>query len=365
MTWTRRILLVAAIAGGGLVALGGCCGPQLLLSSFTPNAPFDEAHVPPGPNYHEDASWLALPSTKDEADVALPQLPATTTPKAAVFYLHSTSSVDRRWNAADIGEVRANSIRGGTLIQASAFNGCCEIYAPGYRQASGSAFVTPSPDGERAKNVAYDDVVAAFDEFVRRKGDAVPFVIVGHSQGAVYAARLLKERIVGHDEASDLVAAYVVGAPVSEADIGFKACSAKTQTGCVVAYNARGPGHVKQLMDFGSDVGEESRLCVNPVLGATGDDVVSAANHGGAVFFDAAEPTLLPNFVRSACKGGRLIVDEMGPLPDRGLPSAILLQVMGGANFHSIEFQLFYVDLRADAVARVNAFVAARGPAGH
>lgn len=358
----RRIFVVGCVTVVGFVALVGCCGPQLILSSFTPDVPFDAAPLPPRLDYGKDASWLALPAMKDEADVALPSLPAPTNPKAAVFYLHSTSSVDKRWNAGDVDEVRANSIRGGTLIQASAFNGCCDVYAPGYRQASGSAFVTPSPDGERAKDVAWGDVLAAFEEFVARKG-AVPFVVVGHSQGAAYAARLLKERIAGHDEAADLVAAYVLGAPVTAADVGFNACAAKTQTGCVVAYNARGPHHVKHLLDFGGDANEEQRLCVNPVLGATGDVVVDAADHHGAVFFDAAEPALLPRFLRSQCKGGRLIVDEMGPLPDRGLPSAILLQVMGGENFHSIEFQLFYVDLRADAVGRVDAFVAARAPA--
>lgn len=361
----RRVFLIAsACFCAAFVGFVGCCGPQLILSSITPKEPFDPAQVPPPLDYAQDASWVALPSTKDEADVALPSLPATTQPKAAVFYLHSTSSVDQRWNAGDVDEVRQNSIRGGTLIQASAFNACCDVYAPGYRQASGSAFVTPSADGERAKDVAYGDVVRAFDEFVVRKGADVPFVVVGHSQGAVYAARLLKERIAKHDEAADLVAAYVVGAPVDEDDVGFGGCAAKTQTGCVVAYNARGPGHVKHLMDFGGDVDEVHRLCVNPVLGTTGDAVVDAHDHGGAVFFDAAEPKLLPHFVRSQCKNGRLIVDEMGALPDRGLPSAILLQVMGGDNFHPIEFQLFYADLRADAVGRVDAFVTQRARGG-
>jgi hypothetical protein len=32
---------------------------------------------------------------------------------------------------------------------------------------------------------------------------------------------------------------------------------------------------------------------------------------------------------------------------------------MGGTNFHPVEYQLFYVDLRLDAARRVGAFVQA------
>src|SRR5581483_6659144 len=112
-----------------------------------------------------------------------------------VFFLHSTSSVAPTWTApADDVDVRNASIRGGTLIQASAFNACCAIYAPEYRQASGFAFLEPSVDGDRAIDVAYHDVVAAFDEFLRRTSRR-PFILAAHSQGSVLAARLLHDRI--------------------------------------------------------------------------------------------------------------------------------------------------------------------------
>lgn len=53
--------------------------------------------------------------------------------------------------------------RGATGIQATAFNGCCAVYAPRYRQANGMAFTRSSADGDRAIDVACGDVrVAAF-----------------------------------------------------------------------------------------------------------------------------------------------------------------------------------------------------------
>jgi hypothetical protein len=61
----------------------------------------------------------------------------------------------------------------------------------------------------------------------------------------------------------------------------------------------------------------------------------------------------LPNFAASACANGRLVVTEMDDLPGRTAADGILLWVMGGENYHPIEYQLFYADLRADAARRV------------
>lgn len=100
-------------------------------------------------------------------------------------------------------------------------------------------------------------------------------------------------------------------------------------------------------------------ICVHPARGGLGEAPISAAEHGGAVFFDAHHPQLLPRFVGSRCSGGRLVIDELPQLPARGLAPSVLLRVMGGENYHSIEYQLFYADLRLDAMARVRAFVSA------
>lgn len=121
----------------------------------------------------------------------------------------------------------------------------------------------------------------------------------------------------------------------------------------MVTFNARGPRHHRHPLEFGGAVRRDA-VCVHPVRGGTGEAPVSSAAHGGAVFFDTDRPQLLPRFVGSRCSAGRLVVDELAPLPDRGLAPSILLRVMGGENYHPIEYQLFYVDLRHDALARVH-----------
>jgi hypothetical protein len=277
-----------------------------------------------------------------------------------VFYVHSTSSVAPVWSApADDAEVRAASIRGGTLIQASAFNACCAIYAPEYRQASGDAFVEPSADGDAVIAVAYSDVRAAWRSFQERTGGARPFIIASHSQGTVLAEQLLLEEIAGHDDVKRMVAAYLIGGPVTNAALaahGLHACRSADEVGCVIGYNARAPGYERNGLEFGRGAAELDRICVNPALGYATGVRASKDQHAGAVFFDAEVPALLPRFLSSQCQHGRLIVDQLDHLPSRGALSDVLLLILGGKNYHPIEYQLFYANLRADAVRRVRAF---------
>lgn len=353
----RRLGLVLLLALLAMVALVARCGPGWIASTIAPAAAFDESAVPPAPDYATDAAWLALPGRADEADVALAELPAAKVAEADVFYLHPTSSVAPTWNAPwDDPAVRTASIRGGTLIQASAFNGCCAVFAPSYRQASGVAFTSPSPSGARAVDVAYDDVARAFEEFLRRTEEGRPFVLAGHSQGAILGARLLRDRVATTALRQRLVVAYLIGAPLSVADTGgVAACGSPQEVGCVVAYNARGSAYETGAFEIVSAAAPSEHLCVNPLLGAASAAEAPRTRHGGAVFFDVEHPQLLPAFTAAACRDGRLILVEPQPLPWRGLPSAVLRWVMGFENYHSVELQVFYVDLRHDAIRRVQA----------
>ena len=133
-----------------------------------------------------------------------------------------------------------------------------------------------------------------------------------------------------------------------------------------MAFNARGPRYKENESEFKNRDGSgtilplASRICVNPLSWKTDDVVVPAENHRGAVFFDAEKPGVLPAFTDATCRDGRLLMQHWGEFPKRDLPSEILLYVMGPDNFHPIEYQLFYVNLRQNAVRRVEAFLAAQ-----
>nr|WP_240807751.1 DUF3089 domain-containing protein [Polyangium spumosum] len=332
--------------------------------------PFEPSAAPPAPDYDEDASWAALPTREDDADVSLPELPAAArgAESADVFFVHPTTSLAKRWNAPiDDPEIVRATARGATLIQASVFNACCAVYAPRYRQANGKAFVAPSPEGDRALDIAFGDVAAAFDSFLARRGEGRPFVLASHSQGTVLASRLLRERIWGKPPAEHLVAAYLIGGPIRRETIGeaIPICASEDQWGCVVAWNVRGPRYERNGFEFkdpdapGAPASMASRICVNPLTWKTDGEVAPASLHEGALFFDTEAPAVLPAFADAACREGNVWITRMGPLPPRDFASGVLLWTMGPDNWHAIEYQLFYVNLRRNAVRRVEAFRAA------
>ena len=58
----------------------------------------------------------------------------------------------------------------------------------------------------------------------RKVGDARPFILAGHSQGALHALRLLRERVAAKPALRRrLVAAYLVGAPIYSVDLALPA----------------------------------------------------------------------------------------------------------------------------------------------
>jgi hypothetical protein len=357
--WLRRAGVVLAVLAA-LVVVAFLTIDRWIFVVLDPGR-FDPADTPPAPDYASPSSWAALPSMEDGADVALAELPAIdqATAPADVFYVHPTTALGSRWNAPiDDPAVITATTRGGTLIQASAFNACCAVYAPRYRQANGIAFSRPSPDADRATAIAYADVAAAFDAFLARTGRR-PFVLASHSQGTFLLARLFKEKIRGGEPARRLVAAYLVGANVRPDSLGdgVAVCATARDTGCVVAWNARAPGYAHNGLEFDASLPDPmaGRICVNPLTWAPGNEPAPASAHHGALFFDTAHPKVLPAFAAARCEGGSLVVTELGEL-DRDFMSWLLLRSMP-RNYHPIEYQLFYVDLRRNASERVQAFL--------
>ena len=79
--------------------------------------------------------------------------------------------------------------------QASQFNGCCNVYAPRYREASIFAYLKGDAKlREQVLGFAYKDVARAFDYFIENYNGGRPFILASHSQGTHHGERLIKRR---------------------------------------------------------------------------------------------------------------------------------------------------------------------------
>ena len=276
-----------------------------------------------------------------------------------VFFIHPTSYLNKSsWNQP-LDDELANWIVDHRVLrhQASTFNSCCQVYAPRYRQATFYSFVENGSNAEQALDLAYNDVVSAFQNFLARIGPTTPFILAGHSQGTRHGAQLLAEQIAGTPLLERLVAAYLIGFSISESDIGdVPVCSDATQTGCAIGWNAiDGQGR-------GAFAGSESMICVNPLTWRTDDEHAPHDLNLGAIGYasymaaEAGEDvTTMPVEASAAdaqCRSGNLFIPE--------LRSTAFPQRMLGNSLHVYDYSLFHMNIRANASARVAAY-AGRG----
>ena len=339
---------------------------RALRIAFTPSIRFEEDTPEAQRDYSLDSSWAALPSVHSHAsDKPQGIIDIAMIPRADVFFIHPTTYLDRsHWNApaafADANDRIANRV---LKVQASAFNAAGQIFAPHYRQATFGAFFDTEGSGKKAIGLAYTDVLAAFDNFIAMRSHDRPFILAGHSQGSLHLLNLLKDRIAGTALQHRMIAAYIIGWPISiEADLGFfpdiGACADAGETGCVISYQTFGqdgdPAFPKTYMATSTGLTGAPRngtqmLCTNPQNWLIGGEK-TRADHIGAMQLpaDPAAPLGAPilELTGSRCgPDGILYVSD--PLGDywQGYK-------MAGENYHVYDYHMFYMHIRQNAALR-------------
>lgn len=376
----RRFLAVVFILT--LIVVAGAFaifqwGGDALLKEATPKGHFQAASAGSGPDYSNLDSWLCHPpvfGTPSEKGTPVQAIddPCTWQPRqevpydlkgsAAIFYIHPTTYLEGdRWNAPlHPGGDTEFRTRLFAQSQASAFFDAGRIWAPRYRQAAFGAFLLRSADAQSALGLAYRDVAAAFDRFVAESGNA-PIILAGHSQGALHLERLLREKIAGNPISKRVIAAYVVGWPISTKSdlplLGLPACRKGEQVGCVLSWMTfREPANADLMFNQwektkGLNWGQRRRqdvLCVNPITGSqnganskgiAGTLVPTADFHSATISYDS---------LGAHCDKGLLIVD--GNVPPLGP------YVLPGNNYHVYDYALFWGAIRQDAQRRLAAW---------
>lgn len=354
----KKFLISALVVIALLLVTGYAFRDQLFLalaaSQMAPEQDFDPEAAPQQPDYADPAAWAARPSMEDPADDH-PDGLAVASSGVAVFFVHPTSYFGKaNWNQP-LEDEGANWVVDQRVLrhQASVFNGCCDVYAPRYRQATIFSFIDTSGNGAAALDLAFTDVAAAFDAFIGEIADA-PFILAGHSQGSSHGARLLRERIAGTELADRMVAAYLIGFSVEKDQTGgIPACDHANATGCVVGWNATEEDGAGLFPDV------PALICTNPL---TWEDDGSYAGHDlnkGGVGYptygapaegeDVTRMTLETAVADAECRDGLLAVPE---LRSSSFPSR-----MQGGSMHIYDYSLFYLNLRENAQARVLAFM--------
>jgi len=303
------------------------------------------------PDYSLEKNWAALPTKKDNADLAPGSLQENqANAPADVFYLHPTNYYgDRsfnRWNAEiDNEKVNKGNDERAILYQASVWNAAGKVYAPRYRQAHYDAYFTKdSLSAKQAFEVAYEDVKSAFAYYMSHYNKGRPFIIASHSQGTTHATRLIQEFIDGKPLENKLIAAYLLGIPVDlDKFNSLKACSTKDDTRCLIGWRTYKTGYEPKTLKLeeGYNV-----LITNPLTWTSSTELAPPSKHKGALFFDLEEdPT--PGTQNAQIHKSILWTNK---------PKFKGSWLYTTQNYHRGDINLFYVNIRENAVNRVGIY---------
>src|SRR5687768_237323 len=177
------------------------------------------AAQPAANDYGKAETWLCRPGRADACDIdmsatvvnangTLRTEPWTRAANAPVvcFYVYPTVSSDPPPNSDMIPN------EGETLVasrQLARFGKVCRIYAPLYRQLTLSAIRDPAAMTPAARDLAYRDVVDAWNHYLKHDNQGRGVVLYGHSQGAGMLKRLIAEEIDGKPVQARVVSAML------------------------------------------------------------------------------------------------------------------------------------------------------------
>ena len=252
-----------------------------------PDHSFNPNDAVPQLDYSKESSWASLPYKKDEADlipagvVGVDQLNS----EVDVFFVHPTGYLKgHHWtDPLEKESATKENTKWMMANQASAFNGCCSIYAPYYRQASIYSYYDTDQLREEIHSFVYQDVKKAFEYFIENHSNGRPFIIASHSQGTHHSIRLLAEEIDGTNLYPRMVGAYIIGGEISKSWMNkmndVYICDSPAELGCLVHWDTMNVTLINKDMHR-----YKNNICVNPITWKNEGLLSDLSDSKGAVY---------------------------------------------------------------------------------
>jgi hypothetical protein len=351
-------VIALALVGLYYSGYGGDLAFRAFLAYSQPSKKFDASTAVAEPNYSDAINWAALPGKIDPADLVPAGVDKTVQTEQPVdtFFIHPTGFMrSNTWTSPmDSNSGTEENTLWMMANQASAFNGCCNVYAPRYREATIVSYFGETDLRDEVLGFAYQDVKRAFAYFIDH----------------------LKEMMDASELRERMVAAYLIGGIVMPAThklldsmSNISACADAEQLHCVVHWDTTAEGASTDL--FGLARPADS-LCTNPLSWQINEEMVTAEKNAGAVFPEgiynaaigkgedastaqqfATLPTPLQQHTWAQCRDGWLVVqDQQGSVFDKSGT------VDASGNYHMLDYSLFYMNIRNNAKLRVNRYMA-------
>ena len=260
----------------------------------------------PAPMVHNDytdpSTWLCRPDRQDacavnqdatvitaDGKMSRETFKADPNPPIDCFYVYPTVSNDPGANSTMTIEAEERSV---VLAQFARFGAKCRLFAPMYREVTLTALKAGMMGRPMAadRNLAYADVLDAWNEYLAHDNRGRGVVLVGHSQGSGVLTALIAKEIDGKPVQKQIISAILMGTSLQVpkgADVGgsFKSiplCHANGQIGCAIAFadfRANSPPPAVSRFAKGKD--GMVAACTNPAALGGGSGALNAYMNAG------------------------------------------------------------------------------------
>ena len=293
-------------------------------------------------DYSSATNWAVLPGNYPanikEYSVQNPQ------DSIDVFYVYPTlivSGKDKRWNVPINDSVQIKKILNTAVrLQASAWGNSGSLYVPFYRQAHLRSYTNLENGGKTALLLAYSDVKAAFEYYLKHYNHGRGIILAGHSQGSTHISYLLRDFFDGKPFQNQLVAAYIPGVGLDKNQ--FKTIPLMQhpdQVGGFVTWNT-----FKKKFDKNKYKWFKGKVVINPVTWDT-TSIAKRELHKGFLYTNGK---MYKNSFDTHIADGVIWISTPR------FPYRYLTLTM--PNYHPGDVNLFWEDIRENSLLRVRTF---------
>ena len=291
------------------------------------------------PDYTSLDAWASHPEFADYSDSSLAFYQANQF-GVPVFFVYPTvhfPEKDGSWSADISNPDYQAAVTTPVKYQAPAFNVAGPVFTPYYRQAAYQVYnVAPNPTTARAYRIAYEDVKAAFDQFIVEIGPGTPFILAGHSQGTDHLEHLINSHLTPA-HLDRLVVAYLVGMPIDQCKIAIPICETETQTGCFCSWRTYSEG-----AEIANRFEEACIGVTNPITWITSKEPAEASQNLGA--FIRYDKSLIPNITDARIDQG--VVFAKRP----HFPGSWMIRTK---NYHRGDINLYFASIQENVRRRL------------